>query len=327
MGTILRDSDSVNPQKRTLLAGKKLPDRGCLQLYLGLDPGPCDSRVVSSETKDEQLMTIADDCLSTTLSLADTDLRRPLLSPLLQYSPNCDMLSALCLRPSSKPFKVCCRLRFHRLDLIFISGFVSCRRIEKYMSLDEVAAIEPYEGNGDIILNNATFTWPRDESAIKAGTTVNGTQSTPATPKKAFTLANMTLRFPAGELSLICGRLGMCGASQVHRLGIDEISGSGKSLLLAGLLGEADLLAGQVDCPRSRPNAMSDIDAKSTIPENEWIVSDMVAYVPQQAWLQNASIKDNVIFSSPWDPVRYQKVLEACSLISDLEILEDGDET
>jgi len=96
---------------------------------------------------------------------------------------------------------------------------------------------------------------------------------------------------------------------------------------LTPVLGEADLLAGQVDCPRSRPNAMSDIDAKSTIPENEWIVSDMVAYVPQQAWLQNASIKDNVIFSSPWDPVRYQKVLEACSLISDLEILEDGDET
>lgn len=99
-------------------------------------------------------------------------------------------------------------------------------------------------------------------------------------------------------------------------------------MLLAGLLGEADLLAGRVDCPRSRPDAMGVHDEKKgSISDKDWVVSDMVAYVPQQAWLQNASIRENVVFSSPWNPVRYQKVLEACSLISDLEILEDGDET
>lgn len=53
----------------------------------------------------------------------------------------------------------------------------------------------------------------------------------------------------------------------------------------------------------------------------------MVAYVPQQAWLQNASIKENIVFSSPWDAERYQQVIEACSLLNDLDILEDGDET
>ena len=63
------------------------------------------------------------------------------------------------------------------------------------------------------------------------------------------------------------------------------------------------------------------------IKDEDWIVSSMVAYVPQQAWLQNASIKDNVVFSSPFSESRYQAVLEACSLLSDLEILEDGDET
>jgi ABC-type multidrug transport system fused ATPase/permease subunit len=51
------------------------------------------------------------------------------------------------------------------------------------------------------------------------------------------------------------------------------------------------------------------------------------AYVPQQAWLQNASIKENIIFSSPVDEERYQRVVEACSLTTDLQILEDGDET
>jgi ABC-type transport system involved in cytochrome bd biosynthesis fused ATPase/permease subunit len=97
--------------------------------------------------------------------------------------------------------------------------------------------------------------------------------------------------------------------------------------LLNGLLGEADLLAGQIDCPRSFPNAMSDHGEVGEINDEDWVVSDMVAYVPQQAWLQNASIKDNVVFSSPWSATRYQRVIEACSLTTDLQILEDGDET
>jgi ABC-type transport system involved in cytochrome bd biosynthesis fused ATPase/permease subunit len=71
---------------------------------------------------------------------------------------------------------------------------------------------------------------------------------------------------------------------------------------------------------------MATFEASSIKPDN-WIVPDMVAYVPQQAWLQNASIKDNVIFSSPWDKERYHQVLDACSLLTDLEILEDGDQT
>jgi ABC-type transport system involved in cytochrome bd biosynthesis fused ATPase/permease subunit len=49
--------------------------------------------------------------------------------------------------------------------------------------------------------------------------------------------------------------------------------------------------------------------------------------VPQQAWLQNASIRDNIVFSSPFDQQRYDKVLEACSLLPDLAIMEDGDQT
>ncbi len=46
-----------------------------------------------------------------------------------------------------------------------MSGFVSCRRIEKYLSLAEIEPVEDYTGNGDIVLTNATLTWPQDESA------------------------------------------------------------------------------------------------------------------------------------------------------------------
>ena len=67
-----------------------------------------------------------------------------------------------------------------------------------------------------------------------------------------------------------------------------------------------------------------------------------VAYVSQQAWIQNMSVKDNILFNNKLTdsvppglksptlrPIvsRYNKVLEACSLKSDLEILSNGDQT
>jgi len=184
-----------------------------------------------------------------------------------------------------------------------LQGFVSCRRIEKYLQQPDVEFNIDYDGEGDIILANATFTWPRDQESSSCAT------SAPPTPKHTFTLADLSLHFPKGQLSLICGRLG-----------------SGKSLLLAGLLGEADLLAGHIECPRSSPDAMGSQEQHG-ISQEDWVVQGMLAYVPQQAWLQNASIKDNIVFSSPWDEGRYEAVLEACSLLSDLQILEDGDQT
>ena len=75
------------------------------------------------------------------------------------------------------------------------------------MSLAEIPRVDPFEAGSDIILTNTTFTWPRDDSAVPMN---NGTmlRSTATTPKNAFTLADLTLRFPAGKLSLICGKLG-----------------------------------------------------------------------------------------------------------------------
>ena len=45
------------------------------------------------------------------------------------------------------------------------------------------------------------------------------------------------------------------------------------------------------------------------------------------AWLQNASIRGNILFGLPFDEDRYNKVLDVCALNSDLEIFEFGDKT
>src|SRR6185436_16738598 len=44
-------------------------------------------------------------------------------------------------------------------------------------------------------------------------------------------------------------------------------------------------------------------------------------------WIENASLKDNILFGLPLLPERYEAVLDACALKQDLEILEDGDQT
>ncbi|XKL69367.1 hypothetical protein PGB90_007136 [Kerria lacca] len=52
-----------------------------------------------------------------------------------------------------------------------------------------------------------------------------------------------------------------------------------------------------------------------------------IAYVPQQAWIQNATIKDNITFNKTISESIYNKALDACALNVDLEILPAGDQT
>ncbi|KAF6767994.1 hypothetical protein AHF37_07865 [Paragonimus kellicotti] len=79
--------------------------------------------------------------------------------------------------------------------------------------------------------------------------------------------------------------------------------GSGKSSLLHALLGDMERLNGCVN------------------------IKGSVAYVSQQPWIFNATLRDNILFLKPYDPIRYEKVIEACGLIPDLQILPNGDMT
>lgn len=52
-----------------------------------------------------------------------------------------------------------------------------------------------------------------------------------------------------------------------------------------------------------------------------------MAYVPQQAWIQNDSLRENILFGRQLQERYYQDVIEACALLPDLEILPSGDRT
>ncbi len=79
--------------------------------------------------------------------------------------------------------------------------------------------------------------------------------------------------------------------------------GAGKSSLLLAILKEMGVIQGSVK------------------------LNGRVGYVSQSPWIQNATIRDNVVFDHKWDPVRFRRVIEACCLTADLKSFPKGDMT
>ncbi|KAI9138244.1 P-loop containing nucleoside triphosphate hydrolase protein [Paraphysoderma sedebokerense] len=79
--------------------------------------------------------------------------------------------------------------------------------------------------------------------------------------------------------------------------------GCGKSSLLSGMVGEMKKLSGEVQ------------------------LVGKVGYCPQQPWIQNATLKENILFGLPYDEVRYKNAVHYAALERDLQILPDGDQT
>lgn len=57
------------------------------------------------------------------------------------------------------------------------------------------------------------------------------------------------------------------------------------------------------------------------------VYTNSIGYVPQQAWIQNKTLRDNILFKRQFDEFYYDKTIEACALREDLRILAAGDKT
>ncbi|RUS21137.1 P-loop containing nucleoside triphosphate hydrolase protein [Endogone sp. FLAS-F59071] len=181
-----------------------------------------------------------------------------------------------------------------------LSALVSLQRIADFLNEAEI----------DIETQTHTVLGPDGEALIgfenvSAQWFVDANKHTSEVVDEArFALRNIDVQFPLGELSIICGP-----------------TGAGKSSLLSALLGEMDIISGRVLLPRNPISAPKIVDISTGFVKNS------VAYVSQTAWLQNASIRDNILFGLHMEKDRYERVLEACALKRDLEILDDGDMT
>jgi ATP-binding cassette subfamily C (CFTR/MRP) protein 1 len=79
--------------------------------------------------------------------------------------------------------------------------------------------------------------------------------------------------------------------------------GAGKSSFLQSILGDLWKIQGRVE------------------------VHGSVAYVAQQSWIMNATVRENIIFGYKYDSTFYEKTVKACALLDDFAQLPDGDET
>jgi ABC-type multidrug transport system fused ATPase/permease subunit len=171
---------------------------------------------------------------------------------------------------------------------------VSVDRVEEFLNEEETEKYKQLQDSADedgnplIGFENASFTWGSRRSLDTS---------------TAFRLIGLDVKFRVNELNIVAGS-----------------TGSGKTSLLMALLGEMTHLGGTVYLPSGKSRE----DLK---PDPETMLTESVAYCAQQAWLVNDTIKENILFSSPFNEKRYKDVLVACALTRDLEIFELGDQT
>ncbi|KAF4627468.1 hypothetical protein G7Y89_g10688 [Cudoniella acicularis] len=175
---------------------------------------------------------------------------------------------------------------------------VSVDRVEEFLNEEETEKYEQLghdsldeDGNQMIGFQNATFSW-------------GGKEASSEETSDAFRLMDLDIKFEIGALNIVAGP-----------------TGSGKTSLLMALLGEMTKIKGKVSLPGGG------YSREDVHPDPETCLTESVAYCAQQAWLVNANIKDNILFSAALDEKRYKEVIVACALERDLEILDAGDET
>lgn len=211
-----------------------------------------------------------------------------------------------------------------------VDAWVSIQRIEAYLRAEEVGGARQVSGDGNgataVEIVDGEFTWektvgsasghgrgadaPLLKAEIKAAkkakirekqmakknavTTANNTPHGPSTPADVEGEEDRS-PFQLNDINLSFGR--------GELVAVVGTVGSGKSSLLAALAGEMRQTGGEI---RQGAN---------------------LAYCPQYAWIQNASVKENIVFGKDFDPEWYQKVVYACALQPDLDMLPDGDMT
>ncbi|KAH3668586.1 hypothetical protein OGAPHI_002340 [Ogataea philodendri] len=166
---------------------------------------------------------------------------------------------------------------------------VSIGRIEKYLNEPETTKYEQ-------------LTTPRGPNSPAIGFE-NATLHWSKNSKNSFALRDINIEFKPGKINIIFGA-----------------TGSGKTSLLLALLGEMDLEKGSVYLPGADPR-------EDLIPNPVTGLTESVAYCSQTAWLLNTTIKENIMFGSPYDKKRFDAVIHSCGLTRDLEILDWAEET
>ncbi|TLS29492.1 hypothetical protein PpBr36_02112 [Pyricularia pennisetigena] len=186
-------------------------------------------------------------------------------------------------------------------------GWSSLKRIEEFLLAEEQNedVVKRMDGENAIEMHGASFTWEKTPVQEKDGEkdkkTANAAGKEKPGPENGEGTTDSPLAkterepFHLEELNLAIGRREL--------IAVIGSVGSGKSSLLAALAGDMRKTAGEVVLGASR------------------------AFCPQYSWIQNTTVRDNILFGKEMDEPWYREVIKACALQPDLDMLPNGDLT
>ncbi|SMN22850.1 similar to Saccharomyces cerevisiae YLL015W BPT1 ABC type transmembrane transporter of MRP/CFTR family [Maudiozyma saulgeensis] len=175
---------------------------------------------------------------------------------------------------------------------------VSMGRLKKFLLAEEIdtsfiekSAEDFMDNDVAIEIENATFLW-KSKNALVAQQGNDEEESIGSTEVALKNIDKFTAT--SKELTCIVGRVG-----------------SGKTTLLRAILGQLPCVSGSME----------------NKPPRLYINGREIAYCPQEAWIMNQSIKENILFGRKFNRVVYDKTIQTCQLVPDFSIFSDGDET
>ncbi|KAL1862548.1 ATP-binding cassette transporter yor1 [Diaporthe australafricana] len=182
----------------------------------------------------------------------------------------------------------------------------SLKRIEEFLRLEEQADEATFKADAPsaVEMRDASFTWERtptqENDHIPGGGKKQGKKPPKEKPQaevvdNGSTLVEEREPFKLHDIGFEIGRNEL--------VAVIGTVGSGKTSLLAALAGDMRKTSGEVVLGASR------------------------AFCPQYAWIQNTTLKDNILFGKDMDRSWYKEVIKACALQPDLDMLPNGDAT
>ncbi|KAF0641998.1 hypothetical protein NXS19_010672 [Fusarium pseudograminearum] len=173
-----------------------------------------------------------------------------------------------------------------------IAAFVCLERIQKFLEIEP--RVDYRKSSRPLSPADGSLLEQDDEKPLGSGqgaskSLISIVDGSFGWTSEKMTLTGISVDVPIGKLTLVVGPVA-----------------SGKSTFCKALLGEVPFSSGQVIVPSTEAP---------------------IGYCEQTPFLKNGSIRDNIIWHSVYNQTRYEEVLDACLLRTDLDILPEGDAT
>jgi ATP-binding cassette subfamily C (CFTR/MRP) protein 1 len=186
-----------------------------------------------------------------------------------------------------------------------IDAWVSLQRLQDYFLAEEINDRIEHDDKMEagILVQDGNFTWEQTlPETEKKGKASRKQRKLDAAAEKAGTetprptgSSTPTEPFHLTDINL--------AVSRHELLAVVGSVGSGKTSLLSAMVGDMRRTSGRV------------------------ATAAKIAYCPQYAWIQNTTLRENIVFGREFNPEWYEAVIDACALQRDIDMLPDGDKT